>query len=171
MPPLELDYWHRRAYSRSAMYVLAAVVAFAAFVAGQYWWWRADIVLKEARLSASMTKPLQRPAAVQRVNAEEYAFARDTIRRLSTPWGPLFRALEAVNRDRIALLAIEPNVESRTVTVSGEAKDYLAVLTYLAQLSDQDALKRVHLVRHEVRQDGSRRPVAFTISAGWKEEL
>jgi hypothetical protein len=104
------------------------------------------------------------------LSAEEYAFARDTVRRLSTPWTTLFQALEAAQTERIALLAIEPDVENRTLSVSGEAKDYLGTLTYVANLADQKTLARVHLARHEVRRGPQQRPVAFTVSAAWKEE-
>lgn len=167
---LELDYCRNGASSRTGAYAFAAALAFAAHVGVQYASLRDDVALKEARLSASAAKRTARTAAQQPIDAEEYAFARETIRRLSTPWGPLFRALEAASTDRVALLAIEPNVEARTVTLTGEAKDYLVTLSYLARLAEQDPLKRVHLVRHEMRRDAPRRPVVFTISTGWKDD-
>ena len=101
------------------------------------------------------------------LSAEEVAFARDTVRRLATPWERLFGALEAAQMDGVALLSVEPDAEGRTVNVTGEAKDYLATLTYVGHLNEEPALKRVHLVRHEAR-DGSERPVLFTVSAAWK---
>jgi Tfp pilus assembly protein PilN len=97
----------------------------------------------------------------------ERAFARQTIKRLSMPWDELFDALEASGNGSIALLAIEPDAEARTVSLSGEAKDYLSALTYVANLGEQKTLTRVHLVRHELRQSGAVRPVAFVVSASW----
>lgn len=170
IPRIELDYRGRGAYSRPGAFALAAALAFAAHVGAQYWSVREDVALKEARLAAGAAMRVPRPVARQPINPEEYAFARETIRRLSTPWGPFFRALETANTERMALLAIEPNVDSRTVTLTGEAKDYLVTLTYLARLAEQEPLQRVHLMRHEMRRDAPRRPIVFTISAGWKDE-
>jgi hypothetical protein len=103
------------------------------------------------------------------VGDDEYAFARDTARRLTTPWSALFRALEGARTDRVALLSVEPDLERRTVSISGEAKDYLAALSYVASLGEQPGLRNVHLVRHEVQRNSSQRAVAFTVSVGWKE--
>lgn len=108
---------------------------------------------------------------MREVGAEEIAFARETVSRLSTPWQSLFGAVEAGHTDSVALLSIEPDADARTVTITGEAKDYLAALSYMASLAQQQALRRVHLVRHETLRGGSRRPLAFTISAGWEEGL
>jgi hypothetical protein len=128
--------------------------------------------LKKDRLAhaSSVSRESPRPAALRPVNTEEYAFARETVGRLSTPWDRLFRALESAKTDRVALLAIEPSTDQRTVMISGEAKDYLAALSYLARLADQDALRRVHIVRHEPQRGASQGPLGFTISAAWKEE-
>lgn len=173
MERLELDYlragWRRLA----AVYLLAAVaIACAAYVSLSYRTLRNDIAIKEARLAKRGAMAIQEPAAAAAppLSTEEYAFARDTVRRLSTPWTTLFQALEAAQTDRVTLLAIEPDVENRTLGVSGEAKDYLATLTYVANLADQKTLARVHLARHEVRRGPQQRPIAFTVSAAWKEE-
>ena len=56
-----------------------------------------------------------------------------------------------------------------TVALTGEAKDYLAVLSYVANIEQQKAFSRVHLARHEVRYNEPQRPMTFTISASWKE--
>lgn len=165
---LELNYCRSRAYSRGGVYALVAALAFAVHVGGQYSSLREDVALKEARLSSAAQRAA-RPAAQQPIDVQEYGFARDTIQRLATPWSPLFRALEGASTERVALLSIEPSADSRTVTVTGEARDYLATLTYLARLEEQDLLKRVHLVRHDTRRDAPRRPIAFTISATWRD--
>ena len=166
---LELDYCRTGAYARGGAYALVAALAFALHVGAQYWSLREEVALKEASL-AGAAKRATRTVAQQPIDAQEYAFARDTIQRLSTPWSPLFRALESASTERVALLAIEPNADSRTLILTGEARDYLATLTYLARLEEQDLLKRVRLVRHDTRRDAPRRPVVFTISAGWKDD-
>jgi len=121
-----------------------------------------------ARAKASERSP-RLPDKASPHSSEEYAFARQTIGRLAIPWGRLFAALEAAHSERIVLLAIEPDAENRTVTVTGEAKDYLAALSYLANLGQQASLTRVHLLHHELRRQTSPRPLLFTISAAWQE--
>ena len=100
--------------------------------------------------------------------AEELKTARDTARRIALPWNSLFHALETAKSDSVALLAIEPDAESRTVVLAAEAKDYSAVLAYVAALSQQKEMDRVHLSHHEVKTGSSPRPITFTVSASWK---
>lgn len=151
-----------------ARLVLAGIaLAFACDVGIGYVSLRAEVAQKEARLAKAPAYVQDAPAPARAVSPEEFAFARDTIRRVATPWQRLFGALEAAQTERVALLSIEPDSEGRTVSVTGEAKDYLATLTYVGHLNQESALKRVHLVRHEAR-DGSERPVLFTVSAAWK---
>jgi Tfp pilus assembly protein PilN len=100
---------------------------------------------------------------------EEIALARETVQRLSTPWTRLFSALESAATDNVTLLSIEPDPKARTVVISGDSKDYLAALTYVLNLSRSSALSGVELVRHEVKQNDPRHPVAFSVSAAWKE--
>jgi hypothetical protein len=112
-------------------------------------------------------RPAPRPAVVAPapVNAEELAFARETVLRMSIPWDALFGALERSRTEGVALLSVEPNGESRSLRLTGEAKGYLAVLTYVAGLGQQETLQNVHLLRHEARGGG----VSFAISAAWKD--
>ena len=91
------------------------------------------------------------------------------MQRLGLPWSKLFAALEGAANDQVALLAIEPDTKSGTVTISGDSKDYLSTLTYVLNLSRNDALSHVQLVRHEVKQNDPQRPVSFSISAAWNE--
>jgi hypothetical protein len=107
--------------------------------------------------------------ATRAVAPEELAAARDTVRRLALPWPGLFGAIESAASEDVALLAIEPDPRGGKVTISGDSKDYLAALTYVLNLSRSEALARVELVRHEVKQNDPRHPVAFSVSAAWKE--
>jgi hypothetical protein len=161
MRALHLDYLDASERSATARWLLAAAaVAFAAHTAVYYQDLTARLAGLEAR--APRLKSLPVPAA----STEEFAFARDTLGRLSTPWERLFQALEGAQTERVALLSIEPDAAGRTVTVSGEAKDYLAALTYVARLAEQPSLTRVHLVRHETARRGA---LTFTVSAAWKD--
>lgn len=168
---LQLEYvGSRRGFGAvTAAVVGVAAMAFALHEGVRYRELQSEIEAKEVRLAAALAERKARPQPGEQLNTEQYAFARDTIRRLSMPWDRLFGALEAAQIDQVALISLEPDAESRSVSVAGEAKDYLAALSYVANLSEQRNLTGVHLMRHELRKAALPRPVAFTISAAWPD--
>jgi hypothetical protein len=169
MRALDLDHLNERSRAPWVRYALAAAaLAFGIDQALHFQSTRDRVAGLEARLASAKAAPAAMLPA-RTIGAEEIALARDTVGRLSMPWERLFHALESAHSEHIALLSIEPDAEARTVTINGEAKDYLAALTYLAGLAEQPALRRVHLVRHEAQRQASPRPLSFTISAAWKE--
>ena len=169
MRALDLDHLNERSRAPWVRHALAAAtIAFGVDQALHFQSTRDAVYALEVKLASERTGPAPR-LPLRQVSAEEIALARDTVGRLTTPCDRLFHALESAHSEQVALLSIEPDAETRTVTINGEARDYLAALTYLAGLSGQPALRRVHLVRHEVQRPASPRPLAFTISAAWKE--
>lgn len=171
MNRLELDFLRTRRPPAWASFVLLALaMAFAGDIGWSYRNLSADVEQMEARLATSSSLERNaRPDSIRPIAREEHAFARETVRRLSTPWERLFGALEGAQTEHVALLAIEPDAEIGTVNLQGEGKDYLAVLTYVARLGEEKGLRRVHLVQHEIRRGAPQRAVGFTISASWKE--
>lgn len=102
--------------------------------------------------------------------AKDLRAAEQVVNRLALPWDALFLTVEKAASDRVALLAIEPDAQKRELAITGEAFDYLALLTYVAQLSEPGQLSDVHLVRHETKKDDPRHPLTFTIAARWRTE-
>jgi Tfp pilus assembly protein PilN len=100
----------------------------------------------------------------------EIESARRLLQELSLPWERMFRAVESAVGTDVALLAIEPDAAKQTLQVSGEARDYTAVLAFMARLEDGHQLQRVHLLSHEVRTDAPERPTQFTLSARWRAQ-
>lgn len=94
--------------------------------------------------------------------------AVSVLGQLTLPWSPLFTAIEQAHMETVALLAVQPDAQRRSVTIIGEAKSYDDVLAYVTRLRDPAGLKSVHLVGNEVREDQPQRPIAFTVSADWK---
>lgn len=90
------------------------------------------------------------------------------VEQLALPWSPLFSAIERAHTETVALLAVQPDAQRRSVTIIGEAKGYEDVLAYVARLREEARLKNVYLVGNEVREDQPQRPVAFTVSADWR---
>lgn len=168
MRPLDIDLASRSRAPRWAGWLLLALVGgFTADIGSDYLALREDIARIESRLTGAGAGGQARNSA-RKVNAEEFAQARAVIARFAAPWSTLFDAVEAVKLDEVSLLAIEPDPAAGSVTISAEGRDYLAVLTYVAQLQAQPGLTRVHLGRHELRASEPRRPVAFSVSAQWR---
>ena len=109
------------------------------------------------------TRVSRRAPATAKVSAQEVAAVRDTVQRIGMPWDELFVALEAAATDQVALASIEPDLAKGTVVISGDGKDYLAALSYVANLSRIEGLERVQLVRHEQKGNS----VSFAVSAAW----
>lgn len=134
---------------------------------------RAAELREELRASlAAASQPAGRPrpvqAALDPALARELRVAERAVEHLALPWDELFRQVEAASYERVALLAIEPDAHKRELSITGEALDYLAVLTYVARLGEHGMLTDVHLVRHEMREDAPQRPLQFTVAARWK---
>ncbi|MBI1905700.1 MAG: PilN domain-containing protein [Rhodocyclales bacterium] len=98
----------------------------------------------------------------------ELAFAQTTIYRIAFPWNNLFKALGSSGVDEVSLLGVEPDVDGGTVEVTGEAKNFPALLTYVAYLEGNDQFRAVNLTRHEIRRNDPRRPVFFSVTVAWK---
>jgi hypothetical protein len=168
MQRIDLDFAARSRRSQLAGTVLAAV---ALAVAGDAAWSyvNAKRTIVEAETLIARAHPHGASRAAKPVSPEEVAVARDTVQRLTLPWPGLFGAIESASSQDVALLTVEPDPRSGKVTISGDSKDYLAALTYVLNLSRSEALSSVELVRHEVKANDPRHPVAFAISAAWKE--
>jgi Tfp pilus assembly protein PilN len=100
---------------------------------------------------------------------QEIRIANQVVRQMTLPWDRLFRELEVAASREVALLAVQPDVASRQVRISGEAASFKAMLEYSRRLEQTDMLGEVVLLGHEVRSQDPQRPVTFSLSAGWSE--
>jgi hypothetical protein len=166
--PLQIDFRRAPASWPWAGPVLFAIaLAFAGDVGFSYV--KTVRALRDKQTALAKLDP-RRMKVGRTASVEEIALARETVQRLSTPWTGLFSALESAATDNVTLLSIEPDPKARTVLISGDSKDYLAVLSYVLNLSKVDTLQHVQLVRHEVKKDEPQKPVGFAISAAWQEQ-
>jgi hypothetical protein len=172
MTRLELDFRRtRRAAPWAGWTLLAMALLFIGDLAYTYNAARASLANAEARL-AKIGRPVDgaRPGMRRSATPEEIAAARETYQRLAMPWNQLFGALESAATERVTLVAVEPDAKTGTVKISGEGKDYPAVLDYVVQLRAAPTLAGAHLVKHELRQDGPQPSVAFSVAATWGGE-
>lgn len=98
---------------------------------------------------------------------KDFEDGRQIINRLSTPWDAFFVGLESVRTSNVAILSIQPDMQTGLLQIEGEAKDYAAVLTLVAQLRVTKPFSEVFLLRHEIKRDDPQHPVAFALSTRW----
>ncbi|MFZ2162858.1 MAG: hypothetical protein WAW02_11630 [Sideroxyarcus sp.] len=98
---------------------------------------------------------------------KDFEQARQIINRLTAPWDAIFVGLESVKSSNVAILSIQPDVKTGLLQIEGEAKDYAAVLTLIAQLRVTKPFSEVFLLRHEIKRDDPQHPVSFALSMHW----
>lgn len=99
------------------------------------------------------------------------ANARDVVTELATPWSRLLQELDAAgadNKQSVALLAIEPDVEHRKVRILAESRTLPAALEYTERLQKSTTLRYPLLVSHEVQVKDQYQPVRFEVAAEWR---
>jgi FMN phosphatase YigB (HAD superfamily) len=149
-------------------WALLAVVIFLAFdAAGTYASLRKQLADSRRPPVARTAVPVD-DAGVPESTKRELDAARRIYQELALPWGALFRAVESATGPQAALLSIEPDAARGLVRITGEVKDYPAVIEFMKRLEATGVLERAHLVSHEVREDQAQRPTFFALVAYWR---
>ncbi|HZW24341.1 MAG TPA: PilN domain-containing protein [Gallionella sp.] len=173
MTALWLDYQRNRPFHWAGPLLLVLVLA-AVIAAVVYYVELSDKATGwEDKLARIEHDHGSRPAAGadSRGGAEtslEVTHANEVLHRLSLPWELLFRTVESAAGDGVTLLALEPDMEKRVVKISGEAKDFSAMLNYITQLEAKTVFGPVYLQSHEVQQQDPNRPVRFALLVVWR---
>ena len=102
--------------------------------------------------------------------ARELSRANEILQKLSVPWESLFSALEKTRGNRIALLAVEPDVRKAQVRIVAEAKTAKDMLDYLRRLGNEAAFSGVVLISHQIQQQEAEQPVRFSLAVNWERK-
>jgi hypothetical protein len=97
-----------------------------------------------------------------RSEAAKLARAR-VVATLEYSWEPMFKALEATQSKKIALLSLDANQTKKQVRVVAEARTLTDAVEYIGLLQRQPAIKRALLQQHEVQSEPAEHPVRFTL--------
>jgi hypothetical protein len=169
MRRLELDFARRRPrWPAWALLVVGIAVAGDALV-GYHGLRDEARELERQRSGARPAAPARREPLSEAMQ-RELDGARQVLHELALPWETLFRSIESALDNDTALLAIEPDALKRVVRISGEARDYPAVLEFMRRLAGAQVLAGVHLLNHQVRDDVAEHPVQFTLAASWRTQ-
>lgn len=96
--------------------------------------------------------------------------ANEILHQLALPWHGLFKAIESSNEKEVALLAVQPDMQRRVLRLSGEARNFDALLAYVARLEKNEALSQVYITQHEIRSQEPEKPVRFALVANWVDK-
>lgn len=86
---------------------------------------------------------------------------------LVMPWPALFRALEHSKPEQIRLTEILPDTSTNSIRIAGQANQLVDVLAYVQSLKNEDALRSVGLLGHQVVKLETKTVVNFEIEATW----
>jgi Tfp pilus assembly protein PilN len=177
MRALQLDYRnHRELQNLFGYLLLLLAIGFAVITA----WYFNALRQETSRLDYSVTrieKRIHGQVTASEVSqmppaklAEVIKFTNHAIHQLNLPWDTLFAQLEAAKDDGVALLGVEPNASRSSIKVTGEAKDYAAMIDYVRSLSEQGVLQGVYLTEHKMDDQNPDKPIRFTLEASWLEK-
>lgn len=125
-------------------------------------------------LRANQAKPAPAPLPVIarqpaiKLSQPQQKAAEKIVQQLNVRWFDLLQALESQQVPEIALLQLLPDANRGQFVLSGEAKNYQALLKYVSQLQAVGVLDQVHLQKHQVNESHPQRPVSFEIQGGWQ---
>lgn len=169
---LDINFAERRLLGTWVQWaILAAGVLTVAAQAQSYVLTRQRVAEAETRAARISTPARTEPVKARDPKEIEAQIAgiERVVNRLTFEWHVLFRELERATTHDIALSSIEPEPDTRSLVVSGVAKDYLALLNYVANLRSSGVLSNVFLKKHEVARNQPQQGVSFTWAANWRE--
>lgn len=171
MHRIELDFQRKPSYSVVGVVLLLSAV----LLGGQLFADYRDLAAKVERSETTLAKmeglTVHKVASPGKPGGQPYGAeinrANEVIDQLARPWDQLFAAIEEAAGKDIALLAIQPEKTKGIVTISGEARDFMAMLDYIRRLNQVYPLRNVDLLSHQVQQQDPQKPVHFNLSATW----
>ena len=130
----------------------------------------AEAALQRATRERTPTTPAALPLSDKQLSAD-WARAAKIAQELAAPWPELFEILEEAADQPLAILSLELDGARRDLVLSGEARNYAALLDYVRYLQSQSRLGAVDLHTHQINQLDRDKPVRFRITARWEPAL
>ncbi|WP_428718914.1 PilN domain-containing protein [Undibacterium curvum] len=125
-----------------------------------------DIVSVQTKISRYQQKETP---MTENIPNEKIRVVNQIVKQLNFPWSGLLNKLEKLTPMDIALLSIEPDSKKEAVRIEAEAKNYNAMLSYLAALNADGEFNDVVLIRHVVNEQESNKPLRFQFEAKQKQ--
>lgn len=177
MHPLRLDYTNRAVlWTRQGAGWLGIGLFLVAVTGAYYWYLAEETALVTEKIEAARQHTGRERMGKEKLTEELKTFRADikesqaVLAQLTIPWDPLFSAVEQVggrHSDRIALMAIHPDVGEGRVVIEGRSADFDVLLDFVTQLTEFDIIRHAYLSRHLREEKDHAKPVRFSIVAEW----
>lgn len=147
----------------SIMFLLA-VLAYGGFLTQERNSLRSAWLVQQQTIAANHTSTSRtfNPAQTQELNG--------AIRRLNTPWPAIFAAIESATPAAVAILSVEPDEKTETLVIVGETRAFDQALTLVDNLSADSPFTRASLLKHEINDKDSAKPIRFRVEAHLRME-
>lgn len=140
--------------------LLAAAVALAG-TAWHAWTLHLTLADRQQRLATHVPAPAaassSATAAGPKLRAAERARLNLIVRRLNTPWGAIFDALERGSSAAVTVLAVEPDIERGAIRIQTEGRVLDELLRHAGSMSHNPRFTHVQLLRIETGEAGAPR--------------
>ncbi|MDH5479706.1 MAG: PilN domain-containing protein [Nitrosomonas sp.] len=100
---------------------------------------------------------------------KEIVKANVILGQINLPWEALFDAIEHASNEDVALMTLQPSVDSQSLRVGGEARNMSELLDFVEALERDIIFKNVHLLNYKIKLDNPHRPIIFLLTASWIE--
>jgi len=165
LPPLRLNFHKSQAGRRKLNGVWLTLAAILIAVPVTY---HRQIVRDTARLeqdSAVLAISSVSPVVLSSMKDDG---SNKLLEQLNAPWETLLNGLEIAADDKVALLAMQPNLARGEAVLLGEAARYADVLDYIERLKAQPGFMQAYLTNHTIAEDTPGKPVRFAITLQWE---
>ncbi len=115
-----------------------------------------------AQSAAGQAEPQDTTAMLQ--------LAKARIHKLNMPWDRFFSLIDSLRHEDVALLSIEPDLETGAVRIGAEARDVPAMYAYVGQLRETEVLADAVVLNHQILQQVQFRPVRFSFVGTWNHK-
>jgi len=133
-----------------------------------YWTNRVERLEKQQQQKAPpRTRGTPRVKEFSQEIRKEIIQANAVLDQMNLPWEALFDSIENAASEEIALLSLQPTVSSRTLRISGEAKNMSELLDFVEALERELTFENVHLLNYKIKQDNPHLPIVFLLTAAW----
>lgn len=123
---------------------------------------------KTRQSRASLADSSRKREEDKSITAKEQ-IAKNIIDRLNQPWDSVLGEIESITDPAISLLDIHGDARTRTLRITGEAREMADVVLYLNRLRDSSRFGLAWLSHHETVQDGAVRVIRFTLETVWEK--
>ena len=169
MQRIHLDFINTRRPAGTAgwLLLLIALVCTVALVARDQLYWQSLRAHDADKLRALESRQASLPKLNETQLVAEWSRAMVIADELNLPWEKLFAMFEAEVGRPVAILSLDTDAGKRELALTGEARNFEAMLAYYRLLQQQEIFSGLALHTHQINRQDRENPIRFRITAKW----